>query len=160
LLQQNDGGWYYEMQELGYNYRMPDILASLGISQLGRLNESITRRIAIAKKYDDAFKNAPVNIDVGRYREGNTYHLYIIQVEQRKELYDFLRKHNVFTQIHYIPVHMMPYYRQFGWKEGDLPHAKEYYAHCLSLPMYPALTDEELGYVIQQILYFQNKLIK
>ncbi len=156
LLQQNDGGWYYEMQELGYNYRMPDILASLGISQLGRLNESITRRAEIAKKYDEAFKNTSINNMVGKYRDGNAYHLYIIQVERRKELYEFLKNNNIFAQVHYIPVHLMPYYRQLGWKGGDLPVAEEYYAHCLSLPMFPALTDEELDYVIQQILYFQN----
>jgi len=154
LLQQNHGGWYYEMQDLGYNYRMPDILASLGISQLSRAKAGITRRIEIAKRYDDAFKNTPINIDVGKYREGNAYHLYIIQVTQRKELYDFLRKHHIFAQVHYIPVHLMPYYKQFGWKKGDMPIAEQYYEHCLSLPMYPSLTDEEQNFVIEKVLEF------
>jgi dTDP-4-amino-4,6-dideoxygalactose transaminase len=154
LLQQNHGGWYYEMQELGYNYRMPDILASLGISQLRRAGEGVIRRIEIAKRYDEAFKDSQVNNIISKYREGNAYHLYIIQVERRKELYDFLRKHQIFTQVHYIPVHLMPYYRQFGWKEGDMPVAEKYYNHCLSLPMYPTLTNEEQDNVIDLILDF------
>jgi len=161
LLQQNHGGWYYEMQDLGYNYRMPDILASLGISQLSRVNEGIMRRIEIAKRYDEAFKNTPVNNNISKYREGNAYHLYIIQVAQRKELYDFLRKHNIFAQVHYIPVHLMPYYRQLGWKEGDFPVAENYYNHCLSLPMYPTLSIEEQIYVVKKIKDFlKTKIIE
>ena len=152
LLQQNHGKWYYEMQDLGYNYRMTDVLASLGISQLSRANEGIMRRIEIAKKYDEAFKNTPVNINISKYREGNAYHLYVIQVERRKELYDFLRINNIFAQVHYSPVHLMPYYRQFGWKEGDMPMAERYYERCLSLPMYPTLTIDEQRYVIDCVL--------
>jgi len=157
LLQQNDGGWYYEMQDLGYNYRMPDILASLGISQLQRAKEGIARRIEIAKRYDEAFQNTPININVGKYREGNAYHLYIIQVERRKELYDFLRNHHIFTQVHYIPVHLMPYYRQLGWKAGDLHRAERYYEKCLSLPMFPTLTNDEQDKVIELTVQFFNK---
>ena len=157
LLQQNHGGWYYEMQDLGYNYRMPDILASLGISQLSRANEGVSQRIEIAKRYDEAFKNMSVNIDIGKYREGNAYHLYIVQVEQRKELYDFFREHNIFTQVHYIPVHLMPYYRQFGWKEGDMPFAEKYYNRCLSLPMYPTLANTEQDKVIEIIFKYYGK---
>jgi len=154
LLQENHGGWYYEMQDLGYNYRMPDILASLGISQLKRVDENLGRRIEIAKKYDEAFKNTHVNISIGKFREGNAYHLYVIQVEQRKELYEFLKKQNIFTQVHYIPVHLMPYYRQFGWKKGDFPMAEKYYEQCLSLPIYPTLTMEEQNFVIEKVLEF------
>ena len=154
LMQQNHGGWYYEMQDLGYNYRMPDILASLGISQLSRADEGIVRRIEIAKKYDEAFKNTSVNINIGRFREGHAYHLYIIQVERRKELYDFLQINNIYAQVHYISMHLMPYYSQLGWKKGDLPVAEEYYKHCLSLPMYPTLTDDEQKYVIDKVLKY------
>jgi dTDP-4-amino-4,6-dideoxygalactose transaminase len=136
---------------------MPDIMASLGISQLNRANESIMRRIEIAKRYDEAFKNTPININIGKYREGNAYHLYIIQIERRKELYDFLQKHHIFAQVHYVPVHLMPYYRQFGWKEGDMPVAEQYYEKCLSLPMYPTLTIEEQNFVIEKVLEFLNK---
>jgi len=154
LLQQNHGGWYYEMKDLGYNYRMPDILASLGISQLSRVSQGIARRIEIAKRYDEAFKGTLVNTDIGMYREGNAYHLYIVQVERRKELYDFLHENNIFVQVHYIPVHLMPYYRQLGWKEGDMPIAENYYNHCLSLPMYPTLTEEDQNFVIEKILEY------
>ena len=157
LLQQNHGGWYYEMQDLGYNYRMTDILAALGISQLSRAEEGIRRRIEIVKRYDEAFKDTSVNISVSKYKEGNAYHLYIIQVEQRKELYEFLRVNNIFAQVHYIPVHLMPYYRQFGWKEGDMPVAENYYEKCLSLPIYPTLTIEEQNFVIEKVLEYYGK---
>jgi UDP-4-amino-4,6-dideoxy-N-acetyl-beta-L-altrosamine transaminase len=149
---ENHGGWYMEMQELGYNYRLTDFQAALGISQLSRADEGIKRRQAIAKRYDEAFKNTKVKtIDV---KEGysHAYHLYIIQVENRKELYDYLRTKQIFAQVHYIPVHLMPYYFQFGWKAGDMPHAEHYYSQCLSIPMYPTLTDEQQEYVIKEIL--------
>ena len=86
--------------------------------------------------------------------EGHAYHLYVIQVADRLGLYNHLRTHNIFAQIHYIPCHLMPYYKQFGWKEGDLPHAEKYYQGCISLPMYPTLTDAEQQYVIDTITAF------
>ena len=156
LLNQHDGGWYYEMQQLGYNYRMPDILASLGITQLAKVDKSIERRIEIARRYDQAFDDTTIDNSVGHYRKGNAYHLYVIQVERRKELYDYLRSRGIFAQVHYIPVHLMPYYRQLGWKEGDLPNSEQYYKHCLSLPMYPSLTEEEQEHVIDCVLLFEN----
>lgn len=154
-----DGGWYYEMQELGYNYRITEIQAALGISQLSRLDWSIKRRNEIAQKYDKAFINTPIKTP---YRDKNithAFHLYIIQVEKRKELYDYLRQNKVFSQVLYVPAHLMPYYRQFGWKEGDCPIAEEYYKHCLALPMFPSLTEEEQDWVIQKVLEFTNKRI-
>ena len=154
LLNNSIDGWYYEMQFLGYNYRMTDILASLGLSQLRRANEGIMRRIEIAKVYDKAFINTPINNIIGKYREGNAYHLYIIQVKQRKELYDYLRKNNIFSQVHYIPVHLMPYYRDLGWKVGDMPISEEYYDHCLSLPIYPTLSEREQNWIIEKVLEF------
>ena len=80
--------------------------------------------------------------------------MYVIQVPQRKELYDYLRTQNIFTQVHYIPAHLMPYYKQFGWGKGDLPIAENYYEHCLSLPMYPTLEKDEQQYVIEKIKKF------
>lgn len=154
LLQENHGGWYYEMQELGYNYRITEFQAALGISQLKRLDWSIERRNEIAKKYDAAFADTSIRIP---YRADNilhAFHLYIIQVEKRKELYDFLRKNNIFSQVLYIPAHTMPYYKQFGWKEGDMPVSEDYYSKCLALPMFPSLTVEELNYVIEKIKEF------
>src|SRR5688572_4807315 len=158
----NHGGWYMEMQELGYNYRMPDMLTALGISQLKRADEGLQRRQEIAKRYDAAFKNSS-NLKIlnpAAYQEKasdtvlHAYHLYVIQVEKRKELYDFLRTKNIFAQVHYIPVHLMPYYRDLGFKEDDFPLAEAYYEMCLSLPMYPTLSDEEQDYVIASVQEF------
>ena len=86
--------------------------------------------------------------------EGHAYHLYVIEVENRLGLYNYLRTKNIFTQIHYIPCHLMPYYRQFGWKEGDMPQAENYYKRCISLPMFPTLTEEEQGFVISSVKEF------
>ena len=152
-----DGGWYYEMQDLGYNYRITDFQAALGISQLSRLEWSLERRKAIAARYDKAFAGTKIITPKVENNVSHAYHLYIIQVEDRKGLYDYLRTQNIFAQVLYIPAHTMPYYRQFGWKVGDCPEAENYYAHCLALPMFPTLTDEEQEYVIDKVLEFVNK---
>jgi len=157
LLHENHGGWYYEMQELGYNYRLTDFQAALGISQLERADEGLTKRRVIAKKYFDAFKNVDHIMGQSGYVEGHAYHLYIIEVEDRLGLYNYLRSKNIFVQVHYIPVHTLPYYQQLGWQEGDFPVAENYYHHCLSLPMFPTLVDEEQEYVINTIHEFLKK---
>ena len=157
LLCENHGGWYYEMQELGYNYRITDFQAALGISQLKRLNWSIQRRQEIAERYNKAFMGTCIKTPVVASNVSHAYHLYIIQLEQRKGLYDFLRENEIFAQVLYVPVHTMPYYRKFGWKKGDMPVAEDYYEHCLALPMFPSLTNEEQEYVIQKVLEFVNK---
>jgi dTDP-4-amino-4,6-dideoxygalactose transaminase len=152
----NEGGWYMEMQELGYNYRLSDIQAALGISQLKRADQNIARRKEIAKKYNEAFENTPVKTIVPGKRIEHAYHLYVIRIEDRKGLYDYLRTKNIFAQVHYIPVHLMPYYKKSGFKKGDFPIAENFYTHCLSIPMYPTLTDQEQDYVIENIIYFVN----
>lgn len=157
LLQENHGGWYYEMQELGYNYRITEFQAALGISQLRRLDWSIERRNEIAKKYDDAFANTPIHIPFRADNITHAFHLYIIQVDKRKELYDYLRQNNIYSQVLYIPAHTMPYYKQLGWNNGDMPVAEDYYSKCLALPMYPSLTDEEQEFIIRNVLSFINQ---
>lgn len=155
LLHKCDGGWYYEMQELGFNCRLTDFQAALGISQLSKADKGLARRQEIARRYDDAFGNTKSIITP--FRSDNIYHafhLYVIQVDDRKGLYDWLHANGIFAQVHYIPLHLMPYYRQFGSKEGDCPIAEDYYNHCLSLPMYPSLTDEEQEYVIEKVLEY------
>jgi UDP-4-amino-4,6-dideoxy-N-acetyl-beta-L-altrosamine transaminase len=151
---ENHGVWYYEMQELGYNYRLTDFQAALGLSQLNRAHLGIERRIEIAKKYETAFRNSSYIKYQSGVIEGHAYHLYVIEVDRRSELVNYLREKNIFVQIHYIPAHTMPYYRQYGWKNGDLPIAEKYYTRCLSLPMYPTLTNEEQEFVIDQIRNF------
>ncbi|QHV96266.1 UDP-4-amino-4,6-dideoxy-N-acetyl-beta-L-altrosamine transaminase [Spirosoma endbachense] len=148
------GGWYMELQELGYNYRLTDMQAALGTSQLQRVDAMFARRQEIAKRYDEAFSNSHVSIIIPPNGVSHAYHLYVIQVDDRKELYDFLRTKNIMAQVHYIPVHLMPYYRQFGWKPGDFPNAERYYARCLSLPMFPTLTADEQEYVIASVKEF------
>lgn len=157
-------GWYMEMQELGYNYRITDFQAALGTSQLARAEEGLQRRKEIASRYFDAFSNIPQITDrnseaksqkpKAKSHHGHAYHLYVIEVENRLQLYKHLRANNIFAQIHYIPVHLMPYYREFGGKEGDLPAAENYYRHCISLPLYPTLSEEEQAFVIKSITNF------
>jgi UDP-4-amino-4,6-dideoxy-N-acetyl-beta-L-altrosamine transaminase len=144
-------GWYMEMQTLGYNYRLTDFQSALGISQLKRANEGLNRRKQIAEYYDQAFRYLPFIKRQSGVVLGHAYHLYILEVEDRIGLYNYLRTKSIFAQIHYIPCHLMPYYREKGWKEGDLPFAESYYKNCISLPMYPTLTDEEQVYVIDTI---------
>ena len=147
-------GWYMEMQTLGYNYRLTDFQAALGLSQLQRADAGLLRRREIAKKYFEAFKGKSFLKTQSCSIEGHAYHLYIIEVEKRFELYNFLRTQSIYAQIHYIPTHLMPYYRELGWKEGDMPNAESYYKGCISLPMYPTLTDDEQDFVINEILKF------
>lgn len=154
LMHENHGGWYYEMQTLGYNYRLTDFQAALGLSQLQRADKGLQRRREIAANYYEAFKNNSKITGQSGVVEGHAYHLYIIEVKNRKELYDYLRTQNIFCQVHYIPVHTLPYYKDLGWENGDFTLAETYYSQCLSLPMYPTLTDEEQDYVIKTIQTF------
>ncbi|QCR22995.1 UDP-4-amino-4,6-dideoxy-N-acetyl-beta-L-altrosamine transaminase [Pontibacter sp. SGAir0037] len=161
LMEENHGGWYMEMQELGYNYRIPDMLCALGISQLKKADAGMARRKEIAKTYDAAFA-ATAGIEIlatdkaalHNKETGHAYHLYVIRVKNRKGLYDYLRRHNIFAQVHYIPAHTMPYYQKQGYRKGDFPAAEAYYAECLSLPMYPGLTEAEQAFVIEKVKDF------
>ena len=157
-LHENHGGWYYEMQELGYNYRLTDFQAALGLSQLKRAEEGLKRRQKIAVRYNEAFKRiADIQTPYASPDVFHAYHLYIIQVPDRLDLYNYLHENGIYAQVHYIPLHLMPYYREQGNKPGDLPVAEKYYSRCLSLPMFPTLTDEEQEYVIKKIEYYFNK---
>jgi len=149
--QYNHGLWYYEMQELGYNYRLTDIQAALATSQLNRAEPGLHRRRKIAGIYQKEFQDKSFVIRQAGLRDGHAYHLYVCEFENRDGLHKYLRENQIFAQVHYIPVHLMPYYRQFGWKDGDMPVAENYYQRCLSLPMYPTLTDEQQDFVIEKI---------
>lgn len=161
LLQENHGGWYYEMQALGYNYRISDILCALGISQLQRADEGLARRLEIARKYDAAFASGPVRpltpVGTASLLENgvkHAHHLYVVLVEHRKQLYDYLKGQDIFAQIHYIPVHTLPYYQNLGYAKGSMPVAERYYERCISLPMYPSLSSEEVDTVIEKVQDF------
>lgn len=158
-LTRNDGGWYYEMQELGYNYRITEFQAALASSQLKRLDWSIERRNEIAKKYDEALDKLPILVPFRQEGIVHAFHLYVIEVHpmRRKALYDYLREHQIYSQVLYIPAHTMPYYKSLGHQDGECPVAEDYYKRCLALPMYPSLTDEEQQYVIDTIWDFYAK---
>lgn len=143
--------WYMEMQTLGYNYRLTDFQAALGISQLNRADEGIVRRREIAATYQKAFQDLSFLKNQSGVIEGHAYHLYVLEVEDRLGLYNYLRERNIFAQIHYFPCHLMPYYQQDGRKHGDFPLSEEYYRQCISLPIYPTLTNEEQLFVIGKI---------
>lgn len=152
----NDGPWYYEMQELGFNYRLTDIQSSLGITQLAKNEEGVSIRNRIANNYKKALDTIVKyqTLPKGSY---NAHHLFVIEVENRDDLYHQLRKYNIYTQIHYIPVHTLPYYNEIGYSGADLRHAENYYQKCLSLPMYPTLTQDEQSFVIQKVIEICKK---
>jgi UDP-4-amino-4,6-dideoxy-N-acetyl-beta-L-altrosamine transaminase len=154
-LVKNEGGWYYEQQELGYNYRITDIQCALGTSQMKKLDKFVERRRAIAKRYDEAFKDIP-EIICPAQAEGcnNSWHLYVIQVlgRKRKNVFDDLRAVNIGVNVHYIPVYKHPYYQKNGYEKVLCPNAEQYYERAISLPMYPLLSEEEQEYVIEQVI--------
>jgi len=149
--------WYMEMQTLGYNYRLTDFQAALGVTQLERADAGIKKRREIADVYKNAFTGKSYIKGQSDVVEGHAYHLYVIETEDRLGLYNFLRSENIFAQIHYIPCHLMPFYRDLGGKEGDMPLAENYYRNCISLPMYPTLTEQEQQYVIDKVEEYYSK---
>ncbi|MFT4800414.1 MAG: UDP-4-amino-4,6-dideoxy-N-acetyl-beta-L-altrosamine transaminase [Flavobacteriaceae bacterium] len=152
-MDENHGGWFYEMQELGFNYRLTDIQSALGITQLSKNKKGVERRNEIAKVYKKAFEGK-VKFQALPDNTLNAHHLFIIEVDQRKEMYEYLQSNNILAQIHYIPVHTLPYYKNIGYDEANLQNAENYYSKCISLPMYPNLTDKEQEYVIEKVLIF------
>lgn len=155
-MSENHGGWFYEMQTLGFNYRITDFQAALGTSQLARNNKGVIRRNEIADRYKSAF-GEKIKFQLLPDNVLNAHHLFVIEVEDRKGLYDYLQGNNIYAQIHYIPVHQLPYYKEIGYNNAtDLSNAEDYYSKCISLPMYPTLTDEEQEFVICKTLEFIN----
>jgi UDP-4-amino-4,6-dideoxy-N-acetyl-beta-L-altrosamine transaminase len=148
--------WEYEMQELGFNYRITDIQCALGISQLKKLPKFIDRRFEIAKKYDKSFENSIVK-SLYIFDGKSSYHLYVVQVEfsklniTREELFNNLRAKNIGIQLHYIPINKQPYYKTLGYGDESTPVMDKYYEECFSLPMYPLLSDDEQSYVIKSL---------
>jgi perosamine synthetase len=158
LKEEKDGPWYYEMTEIGYNYRITDFQCALGIAQLNRISEFKKRRLEIVEKYNEAFKDMPELI-LPQYPEGASVcpHLYPVQFtegsKKRYDVYNALRESNIFCQIHYIPVYWQPYYeKKYGFEKGKCPNAESYYQRCLSIPLYPAMSNEDVDLVIEKIL--------
>ncbi|HBI24028.1 MAG TPA: UDP-4-amino-4,6-dideoxy-N-acetyl-beta-L-altrosamine transaminase, partial [Nitrospiraceae bacterium] len=152
-----DGDWYYEMQSLGYNYRMTDIQAALGISQLRKSDKFIDRRKEISRLYDSEFRDNPwFDIPPVRSYASSSYHLYPIRfkdefIQRKKEIFSRLKERGFGVQVHYIPVYWHPFYKNMGYKKGICPIAEDFYFKELSLPIYPAMNGEEQRYVIEGI---------
>ena len=154
-MQENQGAWFYEMQALGFNYRLTDIQSALGITQLAKNDRGVEKRNEIAEMYKQAFQGR-VKFQELPKNFYNAHHLFVIEVENRKGLYEFLKEHHIFTQIHYIPVHTLPYYKEIGYETADLSNAENYYSKCISLPMYPTLKHKEQKFVIDKVLEYIN----
>lgn len=150
------GDWYYEMTDLGFNYRMTDLQAALGLSQLRKLDIFLGRRRKIAQLYNEAFKKIPEITIPKQVEDTNSgWHLYMIQLDEkidRKEIFNKLRDRNIGVHVHYIPVYWHPYYQNLGYKQGLCPVAEQWYQNALTLPIHPSLTDEQIDYIINTLI--------
>jgi len=149
--------WYYEMHEIGWNYRLPDILCALGMSQLGKLRKFVSRRSKIADMYGAKFAGCAPKIEPAKRVRSHAWHLYVLLLDfaaigrSRAAVMDHLRSRGIGTQVHYIPIHLQPYYRDRYGSIG-LPGAERYYARCLSIPCYPSMDDESVDRVGEEVL--------
>jgi dTDP-4-amino-4,6-dideoxygalactose transaminase len=152
-----DGPWYYQQVALGYNYRMTDVQAALGTSQMARIDEYVACRHALARRYDALLADLPVTTPWQHPDGYSGLHLYVIRLQtdriarSHREVFDALRALDIGVNLHYIPVHTQPYYRAMGFNEGDFPEAERYYAEAITLPMYPALTDAQQDAVVEAL---------
>lgn len=153
----DEGGWYYEQIELGLNYRLTDLQAALGLSQLRRLDEFLGRRRELVARYDRLLAELPVQRPLLDVLNESAWHLYVIRIDAeragrtRRQAYDAMRAAGIGVQVHYLPVHLQPYYRALGFKPGHCPQAERYSEEALSLPLYPALTDTEQDRVAEAL---------
>lgn len=155
----DEGGWYYEQQSLGYNYRMTELQAALGVSQMNELDRFIARRHELVARYENGFKDVPIVRPWQHPDSHSAFHLYVIQVAEgarmdRRQLFDALRGAGILVNVHYIPIHLQPFYQRMGFQSGDFPEAESYYARAISLPLYAGLTDSDQDYVIEKIKEF------
>lgn len=159
------GPWYYEMQELGFNYRMTDFQAALGISQLSKLSNFAKKRKEIVEMYNNGFKNIEwIKIPHESQKNYSVFHIYVLQIDfkkinkSRKEVMEILSKKGIGTQVHYIPIYFQPYYKKtFGFKKGICPIAEKYYEKCLTIPLFPSMTKDEVKYVIKSVIGLYEK---
>lgn len=152
----SDHGWYYEQQSLGFNYRITEMQAALGLSQLKKLDQFVATRHKLAKRYDELINDLPISLPWSDPRSFSAYHLYVIQVKYgelyfRDKIFHRLRGKGIFVNLHYIPIHTQPYYQSMGFKCGDFPVAEKYAQCALTLPMYPALSENEQDVVIKEL---------
>jgi UDP-4-amino-4,6-dideoxy-N-acetyl-beta-L-altrosamine transaminase len=158
-----DGPWYYQQIDLGYNYRMTDLQAALGLSQMQRLDEFVAKRHILAKRYDQLLADLPVATPWQHADSYSGLHLYVIRLKSgeiaksHRQVFEALRSTGIGVNLHYIPVHMQPYYQKLGSKTGDYPEAERYYETAISLPLYPALARGQQDRVVAAIELLLNK---
>ena len=155
MVNKSDGPWYYQQIGLGFNYRLTDLQAALGLSQISRIDEYVEKRHRIAEAYDQALKDLQLELPSRHPESYSSFHLYVVRLPikiikiEKDRIVNLLRESGVGVNIHYIPVHTQPYYRELGFVEGTFPQAEKYYAEAMSLPIYPTLTEEQLGHVVE-----------
>jgi len=152
---ESEGAWYYQQVDLGYNYRMTDIQCALGLSQMKRLDEFMKKRNEQAVKYKELLAGLP--LDLPAPDANSSWHIYVLQLadpSKRKEFFDYLRAANIGVNVHYIPIHLQPYYKKLGFKAGEFPAAEEFYARGISIPLFPELTGDEQEYIVEKIRGF------
>jgi len=153
----SEGAWYYQQVDLGFNYRITDMQAALGESQLKRIDTFVLRRRELAGRYTEAFSGLPFLVPQEHADAYSAYHLYVIRLQlnrisrTRREVFDELRENGIGVNVHYIPVHTQPYYRTLGFAVGDFPEAERYYAETITLPLYPELTKDEQNFIIEKV---------
>lgn len=156
LTEPSHGPWYYQQIDLGFNYRMTELQAALGLSQLSRLSQFVETRNALAQRYDEAFKDTSLTLLTPNNDKYSSYHLYIILLpfdcaSRHKETVISLRQMNICGHVHYIPIHLQPFYQNMGFESGDFPNAEQYYLNAISIPLYPDLTEENQNYIIESV---------
>lgn len=152
---ESEGAWYYQQIDLGFNYRMTDIHAALGRSQMERLEAYVARRHELVGRYREELSGSPVTFQRVRADQYPAFHLFVIRIKAEKKsraaVFQFLRENGIGVNVHYIPVHLQPHYRSMGFNSGDFPEAESYYREAISLPLYPGLRDEDLRKVVQSL---------
>jgi UDP-4-amino-4,6-dideoxy-N-acetyl-beta-L-altrosamine transaminase len=162
MTQPIDGPWYYQQVALGYNYRMTDIQAALGVSQMTRLNDYVTRRHQIANRYAELLADLPLTLPWQHPDGYSAYHLYVVRLNldqiktTHRQVFESLRAKDIMVNLHYIPVHTQPYYQNMGFKLGDFPESEQYYREAISIPMHVNLTDTELQFVADSLREARN----
>ena len=157
MLTEPDGPWFYQQIDLGYNYRLTDLQAALGLSQLQRIDAFVARRRELAVRYNQALHDLPLTLPWQHPDSRSAYHLYVIRLnlqlleKTRLEVFEALRQAGIGVNVHYIPVHTQPYYRRLGFERGDFPEAERYYDEAITLPLYYALSEDEQDYVIDNL---------
>lgn len=150
------GPWFYEMQDLGFNYRITDIQCALGVSQLSKLNSIIEKRNTLASSYKSLLKNLPLKVQSITESVHSAYHLFVVELtaeakRDRRSVFDILKAGNIGANVHYIPVHLQPYYEQLGFRRGMFPVSEQYYDHAITLPLFPGLTRDQQVYIVDML---------